>query len=184
MDILWIFCGKKLRYQHPLSKVLELCTRYSLSRRCYQQSIPKICTDFSHYRSQKIKLLWRVADFLAQIRAYNNNSSKYLYMYIETKLCTACREKKPTSDFPKDKRQSDGLAWSCKKCTSMAATLWAHKNRKRRIEAAGGACACGESESSKLVLTPLFHDDGEPVLDHLYRQWYGVSCRKCRRKAR
>ncbi|WP_246074461.1 WhiB family transcriptional regulator [Nonomuraea terrae] len=39
---------------------------------------------------------------------------------VTAKWCPACTETKPAGDFPKDRRQSDGLNRYCKPCTNEA----------------------------------------------------------------
>lgn len=61
------------------------------------------------------------------------------------KICTTCKKRKSVSDFNKRSISNDGLAYVCRKCSSIyykknpvrykkRATVWAKKNRKRRLE--------------------------------------------------
>jgi len=50
---------------------------------------------------------------------------------LETKKCSKCGEKKPPSEFYKDRRERDGLGFSCKLCTRLAKQAWRKTNPKR-----------------------------------------------------
>lgn len=83
---------------------------------------------------------------------------------MTTKLCTKCRQDKPTSDFSRPARAKDGLQYHCKECQNgrLKATYADDSQRKRDYmrqlrygitpqeysrlnEAQGGTCAiCGK----------------------------------------
>lgn len=54
---------------------------------------------------------------------------------VTEKRCPCCLATKPAEDFPKDRRQHDGLYRMCKRCTNRAQKA----NRARNHETAGAA---------------------------------------------
>jgi 5-methylcytosine-specific restriction endonuclease McrA len=78
----------------------------------------------------------------------------------DTKQCSACRERKPLSEFYKDRRNKrDARQGRCKACNNAAGAAWRasiglERYARRRlalIEALGGRCAeCGEDNASLL----------------------------------
>jgi len=55
-------------------------------------------------------------------------------MKTKTKICTGCKEEKPTSEFYKDHRLTDGLRCLCKKCTSKKSMEGQKKRKDGGIE--------------------------------------------------
>lgn len=47
---------------------------------------------------------------------------------METKVCSSCRNEKPTSEYHKDGAQKDGLRSSCKLCTNDRNRRWYESN--------------------------------------------------------
>lgn len=58
---------------------------------------------------------------------------------MKTKVCSKCKQKKRISDFPQNKKYTDGLYCWCKVCTRKYRTKYARKWRKEnpdKVEAA------------------------------------------------
>lgn len=51
-----------------------------------------------------------------------------------SKRCSKCRRTKPLSDYPKDKKNKDGLSGQCRDCVLERERLYRAKNRERRNE--------------------------------------------------
>jgi 5-methylcytosine-specific restriction endonuclease McrA len=77
----------------------------------------------------------------------------------ETKVCGACRQRKPLSQFSNDRSSRDGRRWRCKTCDNAcraarrASVELARRARRRvtLIAMLGGHCVeCGESDRSRL----------------------------------
>src|SRR4051794_38238411 len=66
----------------------------------------------------------------------------------DTKVCSACRESKPRSEFHRNRRNKDGLHDACKSCKNARSAAWrasvALPRRERRrqflIDWLGGRC--------------------------------------------
>jgi hypothetical protein len=76
-----------------------------------------------------------------------------------TKVCGACNERKPVSEFSNDRSSRDGRRWRCKTCDNAyraarrASVELARRARRKLtlIAMFGGRCVeCGESDQSRL----------------------------------
>ena len=61
-------------------------------------------------------------------------------VFVESKVCTKCKETKPLSNFWKQTKASDGLNTWCKSCVSIGMRNHARKRKKEAIEQLGGKC--------------------------------------------
>lgn len=116
---------------------------------------------------------------------------------LDYKICTGCKLKKLTSEFPKDKNAKDGLHWQCKSCRSEYNKIYRARNpelikkldrnaniRKRGttpelwsakfVEQEGKCDICGVHQSDLTKSLATDHN-------HLTGKFRGLLCGTCNR---
>lgn len=52
-------------------------------------------------------------------------------MVTKLKLCATCKEKKPLTDFGRNRQSPDGLHYYCKTCAALRQRTWATNNPRK-----------------------------------------------------
>jgi hypothetical protein len=69
---------------------------------------------------------------------YRNRYPKLPRVAPEGRLCCACRQRKPDSEFRKDQRTKDGIAYRCRDCAYEIEKKWRKNNIERARDNARG----------------------------------------------